>query len=363
MKDDILRFIVDIPPIVYTIWLMMVVSFIFDILIKKKEKKINKDTYMVYANIGMKIITLIASILLIGFSIFYLFNLLHRHAFGDYWYLWMLPTICGITSFIFYVQILIYKIAVKENKIIYRNSFGKVKEYNINDFISYTDDGNNGMFTTYYLETKENKKAVIFHKFDIGANFLLKDINNALRKKELQENKKNRKSKQTLAKGNNSHKNNEPRFIVKSSPTDWGVSIIMFFVIVLFIALGLIDESMGGYAIIGGFFMIVLLDSLFHIINKIYVYKDRMVYKRPFVGDKVFYYKKDITDFNSSSFIFSGNAIKFYKKDPKTKKKKKLFTYSSKATNAERLLKYLHSKGIKGDIYIPSDDDYYIPYD
>ena len=43
MKDDILRFIVDIPPIVYTIWLMMVVSFIFDILIKKKEKKINKD--------------------------------------------------------------------------------------------------------------------------------------------------------------------------------------------------------------------------------------------------------------------------------------------------------------------------------
>ena len=97
----------------------------------------------------------------------------------------------------------------------------------------------------------------------------MKDINNALRKKELQENKKHRKSKQTLAKGNNSHKNNEPRFIVKSSPTDWGVSIIMFFVIVLFIALGLIDESMGGYAIIGGFFMIVLLDSLFHIINKI----------------------------------------------------------------------------------------------
>ena len=200
MKDDILRFIVDIPPIVYTIWLMMVVSFIFDILIKKKEKKINKDTYMVYANIGMKIITLIASILLIGFSIFYLFNLLHRHAFGDYWYLWMLPTICGITSFIFYVQILIYKIAVKENKIIYRNSFGKVKEYNINDFISYTDDGNNGMFTTYYLETKENKKAVIFHKFDIGANFLLKDINNALRKKELQENKNTENQNRRLLK-------------------------------------------------------------------------------------------------------------------------------------------------------------------
>lgn len=362
MMDNILRFIVDVPPIVYTIWLMMVVSFIFDILIKKKEKKINKDTYMVYANIGMKIITLIASILLIGFSIFYLFNLLHRHAFGDYWYLWMLPTICGITSFIFYVQILIYKIAVKENKIIYRNSFGKVKEYNINDFISYTDDGNNGMFTTYYLETKENKKAVIFHKFDIGANFLLKDINNALRKKELQENKKHRKSKQMIAKGHNSHKNDEPRFIVKSSGLEIMVTFTIIFMMIIVSSWG-VKEGIGGLLLIELFFLKSLSVYISYCINKIYVYKDRMVYKRPFWGDKVFYYKKDITDFNSSSFIFSGNAIKFYKKDPKTKKKKKLFTYSSKATNAERLLKYLHSKGIKGDIYIPSDDDYYIPYD
>lgn len=363
MMDNILRFIVDMPPIVYVLLIMSLITYISDMIIINKEKELKENEYNVYANAGIKAFALVMSIVFLGFSIFYLFNLIERNAFLKYWYLWLMPTGLGCACLICYIQMLICKITVKDNKIKYRNAWGKIKEYNFEDITGYNDDGNNGTFTSYRLATKEDEKAIIFHKYDVGANFFLKDINDALRKKELQENKKHRKSKQTIAKGNNSHNNNEPRFIVKSSPTEWCVSIIMFFVIVLIIVWGLTDESMGGYAIIGGFCMIVLLDSLFHMINKIYVYKDRMVYKRLFLGDKVFYYKKDITDFNSNSFIFSGNAIKFYKKDSKTKKKKKLFTYSSKATNAERLLKYLHSKGIKGDVYIPSDDDYYIPYD
>lgn len=297
------------------------------------------------------------AILLIGYSIFYLFNLIHRNAFVDYWYIWLIPTIPGIWALIFYIQLLIYKITVKGNKITYRNSLGKVKEYDINDFISYEDDGNNEKFTTYCLGTKDNKKAVVFHKFDIGANFLLKDINNALRKKELQGNKKRRKNME----GNIQCKNEEPRFIVKSSSIDWGCAIALFFAVILFIVIGLTDESMGGYIIFGVLFMMVLLNSLIHMINKIYVYKDKIVYKRVFLEDKVFYYKKDITDFKSSTFIFSGNVIKFYKKDPKTKSKKKLFTYYLKTKNTERLLHYLHGKGIKGDMFITSDENYYIP--
>ena len=64
-----------------------------------------------------------------------------------------------------YKSLYIDDLCVKEkyrNKGIATSLYNIVKEYAINDFISYEDDGNNEKFTTYYLETKDNKKAVVY---------------------------------------------------------------------------------------------------------------------------------------------------------------------------------------------------------
>lgn len=170
----------------------------------------------------------------------------------------------------------------------------------------------------------------------------------------------NKNIQQISAEENKSYYNKNLRFVVR---TDISVLLGIIGLFILIVLLPFIDfkEGPGATVLLEIYFIKLFCNLIYYHVNRIYVYKDKLIYKRFLFKDKVFYYKSDITDFKSSTFIFSGNVIKFYKKDPKTKSKKKLFTYSSKATNAERLLHYLHNKGIKGDVFIPSDDDYYIP--
>ncbi|MGN8912986.1 hypothetical protein [Anaerofustis butyriciformans] len=168
----------------------------------------------------------------------------------------------------------------------------------------------------------------------------------------------NKNIQQISAEENKSYYNKNLRFVVR---TDISVLLGIIGLFILIVLLPFIDfkEGPGATVLLEIYFIKLFCNLIYYHVNRIYVYKDKLIYKRFLLKDKVFYYKSDITDFKCCQFF--SKKIKFYKVDPKTKRKKKLFTYYLKTKNTERLLHYLHSKGIKGDVFIPSDDDYYIP--